>query len=222
MKTKLLMVLFAVCACMTSYSQLGRPSLGIRAGVNFQNLNGKDAQGENLDNRLKVGFNAGVTADVPIAEDFYVQPGLLFSTKGARAAEDAVADDARINLSYLELPINLVYKPVLGQGNLIMGFGPYVAYALGGKVKTDNAEVDLEFENEVTPVEYAAQAGLIAKRFDAGANLLFGYEFNSRVSAQLNAQLGLLNLQPKVTGVDRDDVGTWKNTGFGVSLGYKF
>ena len=39
--------------------------------------------GDKLDNKLKTGFNAGVNAEIPVGVDFYVQPGLLFSTKGA-------------------------------------------------------------------------------------------------------------------------------------------
>jgi hypothetical protein len=57
---------------------------------------------------------------------------------------------------------------------------------------------------------------------DFGGNLLFGYEFSQKIFAQLNAQLGLMNIQPKIEGVDDDDRGKVKNTGFGVSIGYRF
>ncbi len=35
----------------------------------------------------------------------------------------------------MELPVHVVYKPQLGTGKLIVGFGPYVAYGITGKVK---------------------------------------------------------------------------------------
>ncbi|MDD3742623.1 MAG: hypothetical protein PHX54_03260 [Lentimicrobiaceae bacterium] len=57
------------------------------------------------------------------------------------------------------------------------------------------------------------------KPFDAGANFLFGYEFEGGLSAQLNAQWGLLDIMPDY-GVDTK--ATLKNTGFGISLGYRF
>lgn len=195
----------------TVSTELGNTTFGIRAGVNFQNLNGKDESDRNLKNKMKVGFNIGANAEIPIAQDFYVQPGLLFSTKGAKLENT----DIKVNLSYLEIPINLLYKPVLGDGKLLLGFGPYLGFAVGGKVD----DTDIKFEKEISQAE-SGNGTPYLKRFDAGANLLVGYELSSRISAQLNAQLGLVNIQPKITGLDTD--AKTKNTGFGISIGYRF
>ena len=180
---------------------------GIRAGVNFQNLNGKDMDGDKLENDLKTGFNVGVNAEIPIGIDFYLQPGLLFSTKGAKY--NFQGTEATRNISYLELPINFLYKPELGDGHLLLGFGPYAAYALGGKIKGGGTDIDMEFGNEIGET----------KPFDAGANLLAGYEFSNNLSFQLNAGLGLINMYNRPAGDSESSV---KNTGFGVSLGYRF
>lgn len=212
MKTKIMLLSAALLVSFYSFSQVGRPSFGLRAGVNFQNLNGKDAGDDRLENNLMVGFNAGVNVEVPIAQDFYLQPGVLYSVKGAKL-EDAGADN-KVKIGYIEIPINLVYKPMLGQGNLLMGFGPYVAFGINGKI----GDSDINFENEIALAEYPP---MTIKRMDAGANLLFGYEFNRKLSAQLNAQLGLLNLNPELTNAGGFDMGTLKNTGFGISLGYR-
>ena len=59
-----------------------RITFGVRAGVNFQNFNGKDENGDKLKNDLIVGFNAGVNVEIPVAPDFVLQPGLLFTVKG--------------------------------------------------------------------------------------------------------------------------------------------
>ena len=104
-----------------------------RAGVNFQNLNGKDEDGDKLDNKLKTGFNAGVNAEIPVGIDFYVQPGLLFSTKGSKF-DDANGEIKR-NISYIEIPVNFLYKPELGDGRMLLGFGPYAAFAVGGNTE---------------------------------------------------------------------------------------
>lgn len=184
-------------------------SFGFRGGVNFYNINGENTSGDKLKNKIKTGFNAGVTLDVPVAPDFYFQPGLLFSTKGAKLENTS---DASVKLNYLELPLNLLYKPTLGTGKLLMGFGPYLGYGLSGKVENGSSMADVKFEknagNAANTVYY--------KPLDAGANLLFGYEFASKLSAQLNAQLGLVNLNAY------NNNAKFKNTGFGVSLGYKF
>lgn len=195
MKTGLILAAFLT---VISFASVAQTSFGIRAGVNFQNLNGKEADGDKLDNKLKTGVNVGVTADIPVVSpDYFVQTGVLFSTKGAKIEGPG---DFKVKLSYLEIPLTFLYKPVLGEGRLLLGVGPYLGYALGGKV----GDVDLDFDNDF-------------KRFDAGGNLLFGYQFTNKISAQLNAQLGLVN-------IGQNDAGdaTVKNTGFGVSLGYHF
>lgn len=208
----------AMLVCFASYAQMGRPSFGLRAGVNFQNLNGKDANDDKLENKLKLGFNVGVNAEIPVAHEFYVQPGVLYTTKGAKL-DDNGGNDAKVNIGYIEIPINLLYKPALGQGSLLMGFGPYVAFGINGQYKSDLGDADINFANEVNASNFG---DFTIKRFDAGANLLFGYEINRQLSAQLNAQLGLLNLAPELSGAGNTDLGTIKNTGFGVSLGYRF
>jgi hypothetical protein len=216
MKTKALLLALATTALVVNAK--AQTTFGIRAGVNFQNINGEDADGDDLDLKLKPGFNVGVNAEIPVATDFYVQPGVLFSTKGAKSKVD---DDIKVKLSYIEVPINFLYKPVLGSGKLLLGIGPYVAFAIGGKVSDANdKDTDIEFENEITLAQYGSATPYF-KRLDVGGNLLVGYELSSKLSAQLNAQLGMVKINPKITGISGDDT-KYKNTGFGVSLGYRF
>ena len=193
-------LIVAIITCFSIVSVAQSPvSFGLRGGVNFQNLNGKNASGGNLDNKLKVGFNIGATADIPVASpDYFVQTGLLFSTKGAKLEEGSITN--KVNLSYLEIPITFLYKPTLGEGRLLLGVGPYLGFAVGGSADVGDISFDDDF-----------------KRFDAGGNILFGYQFTDNISAQLHAQLGLVNIGQNTPGD-----ATIKNTGFGVSLGYHF
>lgn len=193
-----------------------KTSFAIRAGVNFTNLNGEDPDGQDLDFKLKTGFHVGVDVDIPIAEDFYIRPGILFTTKGAKMDD---GDNTKLNISYIEVPVGFVYKPTLGTGKLILGLAPYVAYAVGGKIKNDDFEEDIEFENEITLGQFGDP---ILKGLDFGGNIFFGYEFSQHLFAQINAQLGMANIQPKIEGVDDSDRGKIKNTGFGISVGYRF
>jgi hypothetical protein len=212
MRLKLISVIaVAVLTTATAYMQV---SFGVRAGVNLQNINGENDAGGKLKNKLKPGFHAGVEVAFPIAQDFYLQPGLFFSAKGA-ADRDEVKDN-NLSISYLELPIHLVYKPQLGTGKIILGFGPYLAYGISGKIKFTGGEKDIVFTNDAEEEE----SDYALKPFDAGADIFFGYEFAFKLYAQINAQLGLLNLSPDVNGETQDII--LKNTGFGLSLGYRF
>lgn len=217
MKAKIwALALTTTALALTSRAQEST-SFGIRAGVNFQNLTGKDIFNEDLDYKLKTGFNVGVNAEVPVAPDFYVQPGVLFTTKGAKGKSDK---DIKVNISYIEIPINFLYKPVLGSGKLLLGIGPYIAFGIGGKSTNANGDSkDIKFDSKVISSEFLMNPYF--KRLDAGGNLLFGFETSSKLSVQLNAQLGLVNISPDIEGTNNDKLKT-KNTGFGVSLGYRF
>jgi hypothetical protein len=199
----------------TSVTTPGGTTFGIRAGVNFQNINGKQADGDKLEMKIKPGFHVGANAEIPVATDFYIQPGVLFSTKGAKYE----TSNDKINLSYVEVPVNLVYKPLLGTGRVMIGFGPYAGFAVGGKIKQAISDVDIKFEKDITQTE--GQSWGYAKRFDAGANFLAGYEFSNKLSFQLNAQLGLININSNNAYI-LDDKTARKNTGFGISAGYRF
>ncbi len=188
---------------------------GIRAGVNFQNINGKDAAGDKLENKLVPRFQGGLTAEIPLADEFYLQPGILYSGKGTKFN----SNEAKLNLGYAEIPVSLLFKPVLGTGKMLLGVGSYVGFAINGKLKQQNGSTtDVKFANSVTLAE--ATSAYYAKRLDAGANLLVGYEMSNRWSLQLNAQWGMAKINPQIEGVNNKTA--YRNTGFGLSLGYRF
>ena len=198
-KTMMVLLLSLLVGGSTLFAQ----GLGLRAGLNFQNLTGDGASDEA---KMAPRFNIGLDYEIAVAPDFYFAPGLFFATKGTKY--EFLGEDIQIGLNYLEVPLNLVYKPVLGDGNLIVAFGPYVGYGLGGKAKSDGGDVDIEMGSEEEGSLYNYKA------FDMGANLSFGYMFGAGLSLQFNTQLGLVNISHGDDAV--------KNTGFGLSLGYRF
>ncbi|MFL5746254.1 MAG: outer membrane beta-barrel protein, partial [Niastella sp.] len=113
MKSKVLLIALATTVFALGAKAQDKTTFGVRAGLNFQNITGDDGDGHKYDNKLKTGINIGLNAEIPIAEDFYIQPGLLFATKGAK---DDNYRKINVRLSYLEIPINLLFKPELGDG----------------------------------------------------------------------------------------------------------
>lgn len=218
-----------VLGITTAYAQKEEDklvSVGIRAGVNLQKIYGDDFMGNKLSNDFTTGFHAGLNADLFISEGFYLQPGLLYSTKGAERKNSNI--EYTQHISYIELPVNLLFKPELGSGRLLLGAGPYAAYGISGKNKTKTGgtavELDAKFKNKITATEYATtllNGAYYLKPFDFGGNVLIGYELNSGFSLQINGQLGLSQINPEVDGVAADK-SNWKNIGFGASLGYRF
>lgn len=227
MKTRFLTILTILALSITMASAQGtdKMSFGVLGGVNFQNLNGKDMSGDKLENEMLLGFHAGVNVQIPIAPQFYFQPGLIFSTKGAKNTTTILGVDYITNtkLSYIEMPLNLVYKAMLGNGYFMLGFGPYVGYGIGGKVTTEGGDIsldqDIEFQNVVETGDDLTVP--YYKALDFGGNIFAGYEMSNGIFIQFNTQLGMVKINPEYK-ILPDDESIVKNTGFGLSLGYRF
>jgi hypothetical protein len=203
------LLLFSV-AILTAGITFAQTKVGIIAGPNFSSIVAKNTLPNNGKNTsdILVGLRAGVTLDLPLAEEFYIGTGLLYAGKGGEEKNS----NFKATLSYLQIPINFLFKPEVGAGKLNLGAGPYVAYGIGGKNKTTVGNISAEygaFDDE--------SGDLKLKRFDAGVGIVAGYEFTGGLYLGLNADLGLVNAYDK-TDNDR----TFKNTSFGVSVGYKF
>lgn len=202
----------------------GEPSFGIFAGINFQNINGKDASGIELENDLVLRYNAGVNFEIPIAPEFYIQPGLQFIAKGTKGPmmyttnSETHTINRELKMNYLEVPISFVFKPLLGNGHMILGFGPYISYALNGKAtftgETVPADVDIQFMKSA-PINDPNNL-IYFKRMDMGANFFVGYQLANGINILLNSQLGLANINSNTSTKMSN-----KNTGFGLALGYR-
>lgn len=223
MKNRLLSVvlILVLSASIATAQEKTKISFGILGGVNFQNLNGKAFNGDKLDNDMLLGFHGGVNVQIPIAPEFYFQPGLMFSTKGAK--NKSTLSTSTTKLGYIEVPLNMVYKALVGKGFVMLGFGPYLGYGISGNVKTVSGSLTLDQKIKFKSVVESGDNLLVPyyKAFDAGANIFAGYEMASGLFMQLDTQFGMLNINPEYKGFP-DDKSSVKNTGFGLSVGYRF
>lgn len=200
-------------------------SFGFRGGFDYQTFNGKNQAGNELNVDMVPRFNAGLVLEIPLAKEFVIQPALLYKTKGARSDDNYLGLNLtnEINIAYIELPVNFVYKPTVGKGNLLLGFGPYIAYGVKGEVQYNvdgnTSDDKIEFTDEYTSTIPFDQKYF--KPLDYGGNILFGYQFSRGFSAQLNAQLGLAQIRSD-NKADPTNKAEFRNTGFGISLGYMF
>lgn len=219
-----LVLALSIPIAIAQSTEKGKISFAILGGANFQNLTGKDNSGNKLTNKMLIGFHAGMNVQIPIAPEFYFQPGLLFSTKGAKNSYGSLTGTYK--LSYIELPLNLVYKGAIGEGFVLLGFGPYAGFGIGGKSSVESGSTsykkDIVFKSTVEAGDDLLTAYF--KAFDAGANIFAGFEMSGGLFLQLNAQLGLVKINPadnRIIQVYSDKLSV-KNTGFGISLGYRF
>jgi Outer membrane protein beta-barrel domain len=169
---------------------------GIKAGIAIANL--KIEYGPAVtagDPTFKAGALAGVFLQMPVGKTFSFQPELLLIGKGMK--EKSQNYSYRTDLTYLELPLNLLYKQSSAKGSFFIGGGPAPAFYIG--------------EN----VFYSGYNGF--KKFDVGVNVLVGYELPIGFSINLHYTHGLLNISH-----DRTNVPVTKNRCAGLSVGYLF
>lgn len=204
----------------------------MRAGVQLSSVSIVDENNDKQRTEAIPRFQIGLTVDIPLAADFYLQSAALYSGKGFKQDGGWLAasgNEFKAKASYIEVPVHLVYKPQFGIGNLLVGAGPYAGYGTGGKWEAEGQIVvgdivlsesygEVIFKNDVSDGEFGNY--LYGKPWDYGTNILIGYEFLSGLAFQFNAQIGVANLKPKVGGTTRD--GSMRNKGYGISVGYRF
>lgn len=199
---------------LVSYSQLRVAIVG--GGHQSKVLEENDIPGwDTLQNNYsgRNGVHAGFMADLRLSEksNFYFQPGVLFFTKG-RNYKTAPVDstvvfkrpllpDSAVNtvfienrkqyLSYIDIPMNIVYKLRLGRKvNFILGGGPYVSFFYNGFERKDMTLVDVRLtteENKDLPIGKGTGK---YSTLDFGVNGLAGFEFG-RVFLTANYSRGL-------------------------------
>jgi hypothetical protein len=123
-----------------------------------------------------------------------------------------------MNLNYLQIPLNALYKLDLGGMKLLLQAGPYLGFGLGGQAKweakgggvSESEDWKIKFGDgeEKEDVEY------IDKAFDFGLGLGVGLQF-SKVQVGLNYGLGLTNMY------DNNDF-SCKNYSLALSVAYFF
>ena len=176
-------------------------NIGPRIGLNFANVSDK-----NVDYDMRVGFQGGLQAEFTLLNIIGVQSGVLYTTKGAKM--DLLGVESSLKPSYLEVPVNGVFKLNLIVADIVFLTGPYFAWGIGG---TTTAEV---LGKEVTSdIEWGDGIGQ-QKRFD------FGWNFGAGVGLlglQVTAQYGL-----GITNMSNVDKLKATNSVFSLAAAYMF
>lgn len=180
---KKLLYVFAALLCFVLITpNQADAQLGIRAGVNMANVSG-DIEG----NETNLGFHFGIDYEKAIGESLTFRPGLLYSGKGTK--DDA--SDIATNLSYLEVPLDLVFP--LG-GGLAVNAGPYLGFLMSAKAG------DFDVKDST-------------KSLDFGLNFGVGYDVDP-FTVGLGYGLGLANI------ADQDDDTSIKNSNIALYVIY--
>jgi len=201
-------------------------TFGVRAGLNINSLSSDNAAGELYkDLSSRAGYHVGVVMDWKVAGDFYIQPGVYFTNRGAKSefSEEGFNSELKINMSYLQIPVLAQYRFDVGAVKIDVATGPYFAFGLGGKAKFEYSGYGIveKYDYKVFEKSTSEADGGDFKRFDFGWRIGAGVHFLKNFYVGLNYDLGLTNLC-KVHEYGWGDGVKIKNRSFSISLGYNF
>ena len=209
----------------------GQVRLGILGGLHSSNiLETNSLPGWDTSTKKylgsRSGFELGVIVEVPLGSGFYFQPALTFITKGRRYSRnndsitalntDTIYNKSSINLSYVEIPLDVTYKMALtrnGRNSIFVSAGPYVSFFNSGNVTTQSLTTNSgdQYNSETDPVSVGKGAGSY-KTVDIGVNAKAGFELGN-IMLNLYYSRGLKDIYTAAYP------GTFHNTVFGASLG---
>jgi hypothetical protein len=181
---------------------------GIKGGINFTNLYVADVSRENM----KIGFNAGLFAKLPITKGFSIQPELLYTVKGAKDTYSNFIQgngEYRYNLNYLELPVLAVVNLAK---NFNLHAGGYAAYLVSATVKDVRSDGTIVGAKELRADDF--------KRFDYGLVGGLGIDItNFTIGARYNYGLSSIGKAGSLSGSLTKNS---KNSAISVYLGFAF
>jgi hypothetical protein len=204
---KILIVAFMLSAGMESFAQI----VGVKAGLNLSNMLVKDDDDTYSDDlKMKPGLHLGVTAEIPLDEMISFETGLFFTQKGYKYEQSFMGEtvDIKLNLNYLEIPLQGKATFDVGGAQIYGLFGPYVGFGIAGKYKYDDDDEDVEWGSDEDDSDY--------KRLDFGVNIGAGVQVDA-FAFGLSYGLGLANISPYSDGGFRE-----KNRVLGISVAYRF
>ncbi len=181
---------------------------GVKAGMNVSSLSKQ--QGLD-DSKSKIGLNAGVFMNAPIAENFSIQPEVLYSQYGAKVNwTNPIGGDkmsASQNLDYITVPVMFQYNAI---PSFYLEAGPEFGFLVSATNK---------IKNETTG---ASSTGSNYKddlnTFNFGVGLGAGYYFTKNVGLNARYVAGFTDTaKDRPSGSD-----AVKNNVFQVGLNFKF
>ncbi|SNV35809.1 Uncharacterised protein [Chryseobacterium taklimakanense] len=183
---------------------------GIKGGMNVASIS-KD--GTLSDTSSKIGFNAGVFMNAPLAENFSIQPEVLYNDLGSKITYGQNDNNSySTNLGYISVPVMFQYNAT---PEFYLEAGPQFSFLVNAKNKLKDGN------NNTLVNDWTKLAKDNLNTFDFGLGLGAGYYFTPQLglTARYVAGMTKIGKDDNVYGQPYKDS---KNNVFQVGLAYKF
>jgi len=188
----------------TAASAQDRIKFGIKAGANLSDII-KDDGNNNFDTEAKVGFNAGVTVEIPLVAGLQFTPEVLYSQKGYKNTYSV--GTFKQTTSFIDVPILASFR--LGSSFNIVA-GPQVSFLLSTKNKFESnfGTAETTIDEESDRFKKSLVGGVIGFRYDV--NDKFDIHGRYALDFQKNNENGTSNTPE------------FKNQVYSLGIGIKF
>lgn len=183
---------------------------GIKGGMNVASIS-KD--GTLSDTSSKIGFNAGVFMNAPLAENFSIQPEVLYNDLGSKITYGQNDNNSySTNLGYISVPVMFQYNAT---PEFYLEAGPQFSFLVNANNKLKDGN------NNILVNDWTKLAKDNLNTFDFGLGLGAGYYFTPQfgLTARYVAGMTKIGKDDNVYGQPYKDS---KNNVFQVGLAYKF
>lgn len=174
------------------------------------------------DKATNTGLRAGLAIDIPVTGNFSVQPGIYYAKKGGQLGASYTDPGSGITgngvldfkLSYLDIPVMLMYHHGIGPGRIFAGLGPNIGIGISGKSDIRASVFGFPVMDSTADVDFGDKEEEL-KRMDFGGNINLGYELPMGLFARASYTLGFSN----ISNLDDTEI---KNRGGSITVGYFF
>ncbi|HLK30797.1 MAG TPA: porin family protein [Puia sp.] len=158
---------------------------GAEIGINLSGAIVKDP-GADPHGTPNVGFQLGGFGEYALTSPHLaVGARVLFSYEGYKPV--IYDTKASVRVSFIKIPINLIYKSGNKDAKWSFGIGPYFAFGVGGHYTSDNTTEKIKIHFGNNPDEDDL------KRLDIGVDLMAAYKINDKISLRAAFDFGVIN-----------------------------
>ncbi len=192
-------LVLVVSLSLPSFSQTSKFGLSINSLTTNFNYGASNAELKTHKQDFK-GLQAGFTYQARVGSGFSIVPELYFALKGGvlKGGNPLTTNKSTLRLSSLEAPL----LARVHFDNLYFNAGPYAAYTLGGRLKTEGSET---LPESSTKISFGNAPGDF-QRWDYGLQAGAGYNFNLKKSVltlDVRYGYGLANISKDVERYNR-------------------
>tara|TARA_B100000767_G_C19713703_1_gene513956 strand:- start:420 stop:1139 length:720 start_codon:yes stop_codon:yes gene_type:complete len=221
-------------ATTTSFAQFS-----VKAGLNMANIVSND---DNVDSGMKLGMIIGGSYALEISDAMNLDISATYKQSGTKETEESSQTSSGVTnkyessvtyaVNYLDISPSLSFNV---SDAMSLSFGPYLAFALGGKVKgettitssggTSNGSATTSSEQSL---KFGTGINDDLKGTDFGLNIGANFSINDAMIVSAGYALGLTNLlhwddnAKNYFNAANEDIPSFKNSGIFLTFGYSF